>query len=168
MRQVADTLCAESRRKCWRVHRSQTGSFLSSSIGARVLSLSGISGCTGEAPFGSGVSDDLARRSIQPRERAALTLAKLYRTADRDANAHAVLASGRGFPADPTIPRTHRGASPSLGDKPLDPFPRTGQSCPRRRSLVSQRADPIRNERVPTNVRSHPYRRPVGQPSRLM
>jgi hypothetical protein len=40
--------------------------------------------------------------------RAALALAKLYRAANRDADAHAVLAPAvEGFPADPTIPRTY-------------------------------------------------------------
>ena len=53
--------------------------------------------------------------------RAALSLAKLYRAANRDADAHAVLAPAvEGFLPDPTIPRTHRGASPSLGAKPVD------------------------------------------------
>jgi len=52
--------------------------------------------------------------------RAALSLAKLYRAANRDADAYAVLAGGRGLPADPTIPRTRRGANPSRGSKPLD------------------------------------------------
>jgi predicted ATPase len=48
--------------------------------------------------------------------RAALSLAKLYRAANRDADAHTVLAPAvDGFPPTPTIPRTHRGASPPLG-----------------------------------------------------
>jgi hypothetical protein len=46
--------------------------------------------------------------------RAGLFLAKLYRAANRDADAHAVLAPAvEGFPADPTLPRTQRSANPS-------------------------------------------------------
>jgi predicted ATPase len=40
--------------------------------------------------------------------RAALSLAKLYRAANRHADAHAVLAPAvERFPPTPTIPRTH-------------------------------------------------------------
>jgi predicted ATPase len=53
--------------------------------------------------------------------RAALSLAKLYRAANRGADVHAVLApAAEGFPADPTISRAYRGANPSLCAKPLD------------------------------------------------
>jgi hypothetical protein len=41
--------------------------------------------------------------------------------------ARLVAAGGRGLPADPTIPRTHRGAIPSRGDKPLGRLPPTSR-----------------------------------------
>ena len=66
--------------------------------------------------------------------RAALSLAKLYRAANRDADAYAVLAPA--ISADPTIPRTRRGASPSLGVKPLDRLPPTSRSCLRQRPPI--------------------------------
>jgi len=68
--------------------------------------------------------------------RAALSLAKLYRAANRDADAYAVLAPA--ISADPTIPRTRRGASPSLGVKPLDRMPPTSQSCLRQRPPIGR------------------------------
>jgi predicted ATPase len=46
--------------------------------------------------------------------RAALSLAKLFRATNRDADAHAVLARAvEGFPPTQQIPRTCRGANPS-------------------------------------------------------
>ena len=73
--------------------------------------------------------------------RAALSLAKLYRGGQsRRRCARRAGAGGRGLPADPTIPRTCRGASPSLGAKTLDRLPPISQSCPRRRSPIGGRA----------------------------
>ena len=51
--------------------------------------------------------------------RAALPLAKLYRAANRDVDAHAVLVPAvEGFLPTQQFPRTCRGANPSRGTNP--------------------------------------------------
>jgi adenylate cyclase len=79
--------------------------------------------------------------------RAALSLAKLYRAADRDADAHAVLAPAvEGFPPTEQFPELAE-AQTLLGAEPLDRSPPTSQSCPRRRSPIGRRTDPTRMTR---------------------
>jgi hypothetical protein len=61
----------------------------------------------------------LSRRSFELR--AALSLAKLYRAANRDADVHAVLAPAvEGFPPTEQFPELAEALTLSLGAKPLD------------------------------------------------
>src|SRR5262249_10518753 len=84
-----------------------------------------------------------SQKSAQLRTaRRAVSGGALLRGQSRRRCARRAGAGRRGLPADPTIPRTHRGANPSRGAEPLDRLPPTSQSRPRRRSPVCQRADP--------------------------
>jgi predicted ATPase len=74
--------------------------------------------------------------------RAALSLAKLCHAADRDADAHAVLAPAvEDFPPTQQFSELVEAQALLSTLSRLDRLPPTSQSCPRRRSPISRRAD---------------------------
>ncbi len=102
----------------------------------------------GRAVFTGRDRDRAVAKSAELRTaRRAVSGEALSRGQSRRRCARRAGAGGRGFPADPTIPRTHRGANPSLCAKPLDSIGSGEPIVPSAAFVIGHRADPTRKDR---------------------